>query len=47
VTRPISPGRALRLVSLVAVLANSTWFSATAVAPALDREWDLHASGAA
>jgi MFS family permease len=46
-TRPVSPARALALVSLVAVLANSTWFSATAVVPALDREWDLHASGAA
>ncbi len=30
-TRHVSPARALALVSLVAVLANSTWFSATAV----------------
>lgn len=43
----MSTARALWLVSLVAVLANSTWFSATAVVPALDREWHLHASGAA
>jgi MFS family permease len=46
-TRVVSPARALGLVSVVAVLANSTWFSATAVVPALDRQWDLHASGAA
>ena len=46
-TRAVSPARALGLVSLVAVLANSTWFSATAVVPALDRQWHLHASGAA
>jgi MFS family permease len=43
----MSPARALGLVSLVAVLANSTWFSATAVVPALDRQWHLHGSGAA
>jgi hypothetical protein len=30
--------RALGLVSLAAVLANSTWFSATAVIPALERD---------
>jgi MFS family permease len=45
--RAVSPRRALGLVALVAVLANSTWFSATAIAPALDREWHLHASGTA
>jgi predicted MFS family arabinose efflux permease len=39
--------RALGLVSLAAVLANSTWFSATAVIPALSRDWGLDASGAA
>ena len=39
--------RALGLVSLAAVLANSTWFSATAVIPALERDWDLDPSGAA
>ncbi len=43
----MSAGRALALVSLAAVLANSTWFSATAVVPSLDREWHLGASGAA
>jgi MFS family permease len=46
-TRVVSPARALGLVSLVAVLANSTWFSATAVVPSLDREWHLDAAGAA
>ena len=45
--RPLSPRRALGLVSLTAVLANATWFSATAVVPALEREWSLGASGAA
>ncbi len=39
--------RALALTSLAAVLANSTWFSATAVIPALERDWGLGASGAA
>jgi MFS family permease len=39
--------RALALTSLAAVLANSTWFSATAVIPALQRDWGLGASGAA
>jgi hypothetical protein len=34
----VTPARALALVSLTAVLANSTWFSATAVVPALDRD---------
>jgi hypothetical protein len=29
------------------VLANSTWFSATAVVPALERDWGLTAAGAA
>jgi MFS family permease len=43
----VTPGRALGLVSLTAVLANSTWFSATAVVPALDRAWGLGGSGAA
>jgi MFS family permease len=39
--------RALALTSLAAVLANSTWFSATAVIPALQRDWGFGASGAA
>ena len=39
--------RALLRVSIAAVLANSTWFSATAVVPALSRDWQLTAAGAA
>jgi MFS family permease len=39
--------RALLLVSLAAVLANATWFSATAVVPALDADWHLTPAGAA
>ena len=39
--------RALGRVALTAVLANSTWFSATAVVPTLTREWGLTAAGAA
>ena len=39
--------RALLRVSVAAVLANSTWFSATAVVPALTRDWHLSAAGAA
>ena len=39
--------RALLRVSVAAVLANSTWFSATAVVPALSRDWQLTAAGAA
>lgn len=38
---------ALVRVAVAAVLANSTWFSATAVVPALQRDWGLTASGAA
>ena len=38
---------ALVRVALAAVLANSTWFSATAVVPALERDWGLTAAGAA
>jgi hypothetical protein len=34
-------------VSVAAVLANATWFSATAIVPTLERRWGLHASGAA
>jgi MFS family permease len=30
-----------------AALANATWFSATAVAPALERDWSLTPAGAA
>jgi MFS family permease len=43
----LRPGDALLRVSLAAVLANSTWFSATAVIPALERDWNLDPSGAA
>jgi MFS family permease len=39
--------RALVRVSIAAVLANSTWFSATAVVPALTRDWQLTAADAA
>jgi MFS family permease len=39
--------RALVLVSLAAVLANASWFSATAVVPALERQWNLSPAGAA
>jgi len=38
---------ALIRVAVAAVLANSTWFSATAVVPALQRDWGLTAAGAA
>lgn len=38
---------ALTLVSLAAVLANASWFSATAVVPALERQWQLTSAGAA
>jgi nitrate/nitrite transporter NarK len=39
--------RALFLVALAAVLANSAWFSATAVVPALEADWHLTAAGSA
>jgi hypothetical protein len=39
----MSAGRALWLVSL----ANASWFSATAVVPALQRQWGLTSAGAA
>ncbi len=39
--------RALLLVALAAVLANASWFSATAIAPALERDWHLTSAGAA
>lgn len=45
--RPMTARRALVRVAATAVLANSTWFSATAVVPALERDWGLGASGAA
>ena len=45
--RPLTARRALVRVAVTAVLANSTWFSATAVVPALERDWGLGASGAA
>lgn len=47
VTPRTSAPRALALVSLAAVLANASWFSATAVVPALEREWRLDSAGAA
>jgi len=37
----------LARVATAAVLANSTWFSATAVVPALRHDWGLTAAGAA
>jgi predicted MFS family arabinose efflux permease len=37
----------LVLVALAAVLANATWFSATAVVPALGADWHLTSAGAA
>ena len=43
----MNAGRALGLVALAAVLANSSWFSATAVVPALEREWQLTPAAAA
>ncbi len=39
--------RALLLVALAAVLANAAWFSATAVVPALERDWQLTSAEAA
>jgi hypothetical protein len=45
--RQMSAGRVLWLVSLAAVLANASWFSATAVVPALQRQWGLTSAGAA
>ena len=42
-----TPRRALVRVAVAAVLANSTWFSATAVVPALQSDWGLTAAGAA
>jgi MFS family permease len=46
-TAVLAPRRALLRAALAAVLANSTWFSATAVVPALTREWQLTPGGAA
>ncbi len=43
----MSPRRALALVGVVEVLALATWFSATAVVPALERAWGLSPAGAA
>jgi MFS family permease len=45
--RVIGARRALASVALTAVLANATWFSATAVVPALEHDWGLSAAGAA
>ena len=45
--RSLSARRALGRVALAAVCANATWFSATAVLPALEREWGIAASDAA
>ena len=41
------PRHALVRVAVAAVLANSTWLSATAVVPALRHDWGLTAAGAA
>jgi MFS family permease len=41
------PRHALVRVAVAAVLANSTWFSATAVLRGLQRDWGLTAAGAA
>jgi hypothetical protein len=46
-TAVLAPRRALLRAALAAVLANATWFSATAVVPALTREWQLTPGGAA
>ena len=45
--RVVGARRALASVALTAVLANATWFSATAVVPALEHDWGLSAAGAA
>src|SRR5690349_17013483 len=39
--------RALLRVATAAVLANASWFSATAVVPALQHDWGLTSAGAA
>ena len=46
-SRRMTPRSALVRVASAAVLANATWFSATAVVPALERDWSLTAAGAA
>src|SRR6188508_825308 len=38
---------ALARVASAAVLVNATWFSATAIVPALERDWALTGAGAA
>jgi hypothetical protein len=38
--------RALLRVALAAVLANSSWFSATAIVPVLEHDWHLTLAGA-
>jgi predicted MFS family arabinose efflux permease len=45
--RPLTARRALIRVAATAVLANSTWFSATAIVPALEHDWGVGATGAA
>ena len=44
---PLGARRALIQVALAAVLANASWFSATAVVPALQRDWGLTSGGTA
>ena len=39
--------RTLALLALTLILSMSTWFSATAVIPQLDAQWQLSASAAA
>ncbi|HEY1969489.1 MAG TPA: MFS transporter [Pseudonocardia sp.] len=45
--RKATARRALVRVAAAAVLANATWFSATAVVPALEHDWALTPAGAA
>ena len=45
-SRAMTRGRQLVLVAVVQVLAMATWFSASAVVPALRAEWDVGSRGA-
>ncbi|HSK16840.1 MAG TPA: MFS transporter [Gaiellaceae bacterium] len=44
---PVGRGRALALLAAALVLAMTTWFSATAVVPQLQEEWELGSTAAA
>jgi MFS family permease len=46
VTGVTAPGPQLALIALTQVLALATWFSASAVLPALRRDWELGTAGA-